>query len=167
MRTSAKQVALGGMLTAVAVVIMCLGSMIPVNTYVCPVLCILLTRPVLQQCGRKIGWCYYMAVGILGLVMAPDKEAAVVYVFLGYYPMLRPWLERIPAKVIRTAAKLTLFTIAGVAAYWLLLSVMGLESLRSEFEGIGLAGMALLVAVWDLLFLMTDRLLGMKFRKRR
>ena len=36
--------ALGGMLTAVAVVIMSLGSIIPVNTYLCPVLCILMTR---------------------------------------------------------------------------------------------------------------------------
>ena len=50
--------ALGGMLTAVSVVIMCLGRVIPINTYVCPVLCILVTRPVLDRCGRRIGWCY-------------------------------------------------------------------------------------------------------------
>ena len=54
--------ALGGMLTAVSVVIMCLGSVIPINTYVCPVLCILVTRPVLDRCGRRIGWCYYLAI---------------------------------------------------------------------------------------------------------
>ena len=41
--------ALGGMLTATAVVIMCLGSIIPVNTYFCPVLCILITRVVGTQ----------------------------------------------------------------------------------------------------------------------
>ena len=29
-----RQMALGGMLTAVSVVIMCLGSVIPINTYV-------------------------------------------------------------------------------------------------------------------------------------
>ena len=42
-----RQMALGGLLTAVSVVIMSLGSLIPVNTYICPVLCILITRPVL------------------------------------------------------------------------------------------------------------------------
>ena len=54
--------ALGGMMTAVAVVIMTLGSLIPVNTYICPVLCILLCRTVLDLCGKKIAWCFYMAV---------------------------------------------------------------------------------------------------------
>ena len=37
--SASRQMALGGMLTAVAVVIMCMGSIIPVNTYICPVLC--------------------------------------------------------------------------------------------------------------------------------
>ena len=70
--------ALGGMLTATAVVIMCLGSLIPVNTYVCPVLCILITRVVLERCGRRIGWCYYIATAVLSLMLAPDRQAARV-----------------------------------------------------------------------------------------
>ena len=89
-----RQMALGGMLTAVSVVIMCLGSVIPINTYVCPVLCILVTRPVLDRCGRRIGWCYYLATAILSLLLAPDREAALVYAFLGYYPMIRPFLRK-------------------------------------------------------------------------
>ena len=163
MRTGTKQVALGGMLTAVAVVIMCMGSLIPVNTYVCPVLCILITRLVLLNCGKRIGWCYYMAVAILGLILAPDKEATVVYAFLGYYPMLKPRLDRVP-KGVRSMVKAVLFTLAGVTAYWLMLSVMGLESLQAEFDGLGTVGMVLLVAVWDVLFLLVDRLLEMKPR---
>lgn len=166
MNSSARQMALGGMMTAVALVIMCMGSIIPVNTYVCPVLCILITRVLLGRCGRRIAWCYYAAVAILGLLLAPDKEAAMVYAFLGYYPMVKPWLERIRPRVLRMAAKLALFTLAGGAAYWVLLAVLGLPGLQEEFQEMGTWMGVVLIFMWDILFLLVDRLLEMKFKRK-
>ena len=152
--------ALGGMLTAVSVVIMSLGSIIPVNTYICPVLCILVNRLVLEQCGRRIGWCYYLAVAALSLMLAPDREAALVYVFLGYYPMIRPWFQRLgPVKQI---AKLVFFTLAGAASYGVLLSVMGAAAAMAE----GWLLTAVTVLLWDVLFLLVDRLLGVPMKRR-
>lgn len=152
--------ALGGMLTATAVVIMCLGSIIPVNTYLCPVLCILITRVVLQGCGRKIGWCYYLATAALSLMLAPDREAALVYAFLGYYPMIRPFFERLG--VFGWYAKLLLFTLAGAASYGMLLLLMGAGAAMTE----GWLVTVVTVLLWDLLFLLTDRLLGIPLKKR-
>ena len=152
--------ALGGMLTATAVVIMCLGSIIPVNTYLCPVLCILITRVVLERCGKRIGWCYYIATALLSLMLAPDREAALVYAFLGYYPMIRPFFEKLG--VFGWYAKLLLFTLAGAASYGLLLLVMGAGAAMTE----GWLLTAVTVFLWDLLFLLTDRLLGVPMKKR-
>ena len=153
-----RQMALGGMLTAVSVVIMCLGSVIPINTYVCPVLCILVTRPALDRCGRRIGWCYYLATAILSLLLAPDREAALVYAFLGYYPMLRPFFEKLgPVKGI---TKLAFFTLVGAAAYGVLLLVMGVGAAMNE----GWLLTAVTVILWDVLFLLVDRLLGIRKR---
>lgn len=152
--------ALGGMMTAVAVVIMCLGSLIPVNTYLCPVLCILITRPVIAYCGRRIGWCYYIATAVLGLMLAPDREAALVYAFLGYYPMIRPFFEKLG--VFSWYAKLLLFTLAGGASYGMLLLVMGAGAAMTE----GWVLTLVTVLLWDLLFLLTDRMLGMPLKKR-
>ena len=157
---AARQIALGGMLTAVAVVIMSLGSLISVNTYLCPVLCILITRAVLEFCGKKIGWCYYFATAILSLMLAPDREAALVYAFLGYYPMIRPFFEKLG--VFSWYAKLLLFTLAGVASYGTLLLVMGAGATMTE----GWLLTAVTVLLWDLLFLLTDRLLGAPVKKR-
>ena len=151
--------ALGGMLTATAVVIMCLGSLIPVNTYVCPVLCILITRVVLERCGRRIGWCYYIATAVLSLMLAPDREAALVYAFLGYYPMIRPFFEKLG--VFAWYAKLLLFTLAGGASYGMLLVVMGAGAAMSE----GWVLTVVTVLLWDALFLLTDRLLGVPLKK--
>lgn len=156
----ARQMALGGMLAAVSVVIMGLGSLIPVNTYVCPVLCILVNRTVLERCGKRMGWCYYMTVAILSLLLAPDREAALVYVFLGYYPMIRPWFDRLgPLKQI---AKVIFFTVMGAASYGMLLAVMGAEAAMTE----GWVLTAVTVLLWDLLFLLVDRLLGQPLKKR-
>ena len=158
--------ALGGMLTAVSIVIMCMGSIIPVNTYVCPVLCIFLTRPVLEKCGRRIGWCYYLATAILSLMLAPDREAALVYLCLGYYPMIRRWFQRIRQDFLNMAAKLVFFTFAGAVSYGLLMLVMGVDAVMAEFEGTGWL-LIVTVILWDVLFVLVDRLLGKNLRKRK
>jgi len=154
----ARQMALGGMLAAVAVVIMCLGSLIPVNTYICPVLCILVNRTVLDRCGKRLGWCYYLAVAILSLLLAPDREAALVYAFLGYYPMLRPWFQKLGP--LKQMAKLVFFTLAGAASYGVLLFVMGAQAAMTE----GWLLTLVTVLLWDVLFLLVDRLLRTKKR---
>ena len=156
----ARQMALGGMMTALAVVIMNLGSVIPVNTYVCPVLCILLNRTVLERCGKTTGWCYYLAVMPLGLLLAPDREAALVYAFLGYYPMLRPWFQKLG--VLAMPAKLVFFTVMGAASSGALLFVMGAGAAMEE----GWVMTAVTVCLGDVLFLLVDRLLGAPLRKR-
>lgn len=155
------------MLTALAVVIMSMGSLIPVNTYVCPVLCMLITGPVLAFCGRRVGWCYYLAVSLLSLLLAPDREAAMVYVSLGYYPMLKPRFDRLKPLGLCLTGKLLYFTLAGCGAYALMMTVMGMTELLTEFRGSGMVFTVLLVAVWDVLFLLVDRILGMKPRRKK
>ena len=156
----ARQMALGGMMAAVSVVIMSLGSLIPVNTYICPVLCMLIGNSVLDRCGKRIGWCFYMSVALLGLLLAPDREAALVFAFLGYYPMIRPWFQKLGH--VKVAAKLAFFTLAGAASYAMLLLVMGAGAAMEE----GWFLTALTVLMWDVLFLMVDRLLGLPMKKR-
>ena len=158
--SASRKMALGGMLTAVAVVVMSLGSLIPLNPYLCPVLCILITRVVLELCGRRIGWCYYFATAALSLMLAPDREAALVYAFLGYYPMIRPFFEKLG--FLAFYGKLALFTLAGSASYGALLLVMGAEAAMTG----GWLLTAVTVLLWDVLFLLVDRLLGVPLKKR-
>ncbi len=166
-QSKTKSMALGGMLTAVAVVVMCLGSMIPVNTYICPVVCILMTRPVMKICGKKIAFCYYMAVAVLSMLMAPDREAALVYVFLGYYPLIQDFLNRIYPKVLRIFAKIGFFTVSGAAVYALLIAVIGAEDLVFDMGTAELVMMLAAVFIWDAMFLMVDRLLALGIRLPR
>ena len=109
-------------MAALAVVIMCLGGLIPIATYVCPVICTLLLSVVLKRCGKRDAWAWYGAVSVLCLLMAPDKEAAAVFLFLGYYPIVKPVLDR---KKCSWIWKGLLFNLSVLAMYWLLIALLG------------------------------------------
>lgn len=160
--TNAKLIALGGLLAAVAIVIMCLGGMIPLATYVCPMLCILTQYIVLRCCGRRIAWIWYVAVSLLCLLMGPDKEAALVFVLLGYYPMVKPILEKSRLALLW---KLLLFNAVVALLYGLLLKLFGLEAVAEETEEFGVIGLVILLVLGNMVFFLVDRVLAMMEKK--
>ena len=163
-RTPASAVALGGVLAALAVVIMSLGTLIPVATYVCPMLCCLLLQTVCKLCGTRMAWAWYGAVSILGLLMAPDKEAAAVFVFLGYYPIVKPRLER---RKLRWLWKGLLFNGAVLIMYTLLIHLMGMAEIAAEYAEMGSVLTLVMLVLGNVTFFLLDRLLGMKIMKKR
>ena len=151
--TSAKQIAFGGVFAALALVIMNLGSLIPVATYVCPMLCMLILAFVTKMCGNRIGWAWYSAVAILSCLMAPDKEAAAVFVFLGFYPILKPRFDRMRFPMI---PKLLFFNVLILVMYWLLLKLLGMDQIAAEFAEMGKVLTAVMLVMGNLVFYMTD-----------
>ena len=163
MRSKAYPVALGGMLAAVAVVLMSIGTVLPVATYAAPVLCMMVGQVVLKICGSRIAWAWYGAVAILSLLLAPDKEAAAVFLVLGYYPIVKPKLDRIKGKWLWKAL---LFNGTILLLYWILLKVIGMEQLLRDFEGMGLAMYAVLLILGNVTFFLLDVILGRRVRKK-
>ena len=151
--TPAKQIAFGGVFGALALVIMNLGSLIPVATYVCPMLCMLILAFVTKMCGNRIGWAWYGAVAILSCLMAPDKEAAAVFVFLGFYPILKPRFDRMRFPMI---PKLLFFNVLILVMYWLLLNLLGMNQISAEFEEMGRILTAVMLLMGNLIFLLLD-----------
>ena len=158
-RSPAKQIALGGVLAALAVVIMSFGGLIPIATYVSPMLCMLMLRLVCLICGRRIGWAWYGAVAILGLLLSADKEAAAVFAFLGYYPIIKPRLDKLRFSMLW---KLLLFNSAMVLMYWLLMAVFGMAALAEEFRDMGTVLLVLTLVLGNVTFLLLDRILSRK-----
>ena len=160
-RTPAGVIALGGMMAALAVVIMSLGGLIPVATYVCPVISMVLLSFVTRMCGKRIGWAWYGAVAILGALLGPDKEAAAVFVFLGYYPILKPRLDRMKAGVI---LKALLFNTVILLMYALLIHLFGMAQIAAEYEELGKVMTGVMLILGNLTFFLLDRALT-KFSK--
>ena len=165
MRTNSRQMAMGGVFAALAVVIMNLGGLIPVATYTTPVICMLLLKFVMLTCGTKIAWTWYAAVAILGLLMAPDKEAAAVFAFLGYYPILKPKLETMKGKWLW---KLAVFNVSMVVLYSILIRIMGIAEVTGESGELAGAMLAVLLVLGNVTFIALDRLLTiLEIRLRR
>ena len=98
MHKKTRQMALCGMLCALSVVVMLMGGLIPLATFCCPVVVGILFIPIVLECGPKLGLAAYVAVSVLSVLMGPDKEAAFLLVFFGYYPLLKPRQEPKPYK---------------------------------------------------------------------
>lgn len=124
MNKQIQAVALGGILAALAIVVMCLGTLIPFAAYVCPVVCILLQMTVSKKCGKKLAWAWYTAVMILSLLLCPEKESAVLFLLLGYYPIVKPCFDRAFLGVIW---KLLYFNAAVILLYVITKYILGIE----------------------------------------
>lgn len=161
--TSARAMALGGVLAALAVCVMCLGSLIPVNTYVSPMLCALLLQVVLNSCGGRIAWAWFFAVAILSLLLCPDREAVGVLLTLGYYPILKRFLD---TKKLRLLWKGLYFNLSVFVLYWALLFVLGLPALNAEFQELGTVMLLVLLVLGNVTFFLLDKVLDKPlFRK--
>lgn len=155
-RTPASRIALGGVLAALAVVIMSLGGLIPVMTYVSPMLCALLLKIVLELCGVRIAWAWYGAVALLSALLSADKEAAAVFIFLGYYPIVKPKLDGLRFPWLW---KLVLFNVSVGVMYFLLLQLFGMAQLRAEFEEFSTVMLTVMLLMGNVTFFLLDRLL--------
>lgn len=165
-----REIALCGMLNALAVVLMNLGSLVPLATFCTPLLAMLVLLPVLEEYGARMGWAAWVSVSILSLLLVTDLETALVYVFFGWYPMVRPKVAAIKSKVLRFGVKLLICNGLIFTLYGLVLRLMGLTA--DLLDSTRLMN-ALLLILGNLVFFLTDLVLQrmtlvwtVKLRKR-
>ena len=120
-----------------------------------PILAMGVLLPVLEEWGPKAAGTSYAAVSILALLLAPDRETAFVYLFFGWYPILRPKIAALPSRPLRVLARLAVCSAAAVLLYGLALRLMGLtEEIAAWYVN------ALLLAAGNAVFLLTDATLA-------
>lgn len=123
-----KQMALCGLLTALAVVVMILAGAIGIGTFAGPVLAMAALLPVLEEYGPKAAAAAYAAAAILALLLVPEPELALVFAAFGWYPILRPRIARIPSRLLRLVLKIIICTAVILALYGVLLRFLGLTA---------------------------------------
>ena len=159
--------ALGGVTAALALVIMCMGGIIPLATYCIPAICCVLLQILMPRLG-SYSWVWYGAVAILGLLLCPDKEAAAVFLFIGYYPIVKAHIQRLPLAFLWKAVY---FNAVILAMYQLLIYVFGMAQIAREFAELGTLMTVVTLVLGNVCFFMLDRLLTMiasgKFFRRK
>lgn len=149
------RVAFCGIITALCTVLMFMTSLIPTATYALPALSGVLLIAVVVELGAGWAWPVYVAVSILSLLLAGDKEAAMLFVlFFGYYPILKAAIEKIPRKSICYLLKFAVFNASMVIAFLLSIWVLGVPQESFTLFGVYLPFVFLIIG--NLVFLLYD-----------
>ncbi len=156
-KTKASVIALCGVLAALAVGTLFLGGAIPFASISCPVLASLVLIPVYLETDRRWGCLWYVAVSLLGLILSPMKEGAILFVCFGAYPMLRKIFGRLPFSVL---IKQLYFNAVVIAAYGLMLYVLQMQELVEEFGQMGKWMLGLMLLLGNVSFYVYDLLIG-------
>ena len=146
-RRQSRRLALCGLMTALSVTLLAMGSFVPLATFACPMLAMLCLIPVICEYGAQTGLMVYAA------------SVALFYLFLGWYPACRERLDRLPG-VLRALVKCGVFTMSMTVMYLLILYLFRLEAVAAEFAGYTMWGIAGMLVVGNVTFLLLDRMLN-------
>ena len=140
--------------------LMLLGGLLGSATYCAPLLASLVLIPVREECGGKAAWGVFAATALLSLLLGADKEAGLIFLALGYYPIIKFRLDAVRPGVFSRVCKLLLFNAAIAAVYALLLFVLTSEALFAELSTMGQGLLATLALGGNVVFCLYDVLLG-------
>ena len=125
MGIKAKSVALGGIISALCVVVLFLGGMVNL-TLVAPIAAGVFIMLMAVETGNKSALCAWVAVSVLALLIIPNRGLGLHFALLyGYYPVAKQGLERLPGKLLEYAVKLLIFIASSLAAILILIFVFG------------------------------------------
>lgn len=156
MKGNTAKIALCGMVSALSVVLMMFEGLIQIASVAVPAIAGCLLIPIVAEAG--LGWAFgsYGATAVLCLLLAPDKEAALIYLlFFGYYPALFAVLGKIKSAVVCWAAKIIVFNSAAAGEALLAVYVMGIPWEDIPFLPMPWGLIALLVLA-NLVFVLYD-----------
>lgn len=125
-----------GVVAALGTVLMLFQGLIPVASIAMPALAGCFLIPVVAEIGVPWGFGCYGVTAVLVMLLAPDREAALIYLlFFGYYPVLFAVLGRIRQKTAQYVVKLLIFNCAAIAESLLALYLLGVPLETISFLG--------------------------------
>lgn len=172
MHVKAKKMAFGGVLLALSVIFMYLGSIIETNTLFLLAAASYFVGFMIRECGVRNGAAFYLAGVLLGMLTAPNKFYVVSYAGMGLYILLIEvvWKRLARLSDVRNrrrvfwAMKAVIFNviyISAVSLFWEML--FGRTFSAGWFAGVLLAGQAGLL-IYDQAYEYVQRELWGKIR---
>lgn len=155
-------VSLCGVMCGLALALMFVLGFVPSFEYLTPAAAGILIWVIRERLGIKYGLVSYAAVGILCLIITTNYEAAMMFLFLlGYYPILREFLQKIKIAPLRWLAKLAIYAAASIASYLLLIYIFGLTYLLEQMEVFGRYAALVLLGMGAAAFVIYDVFLAL------
>lgn len=156
MKNNTFNVALCGVVSALSVVVMMLTTVVSVATYAASALAGMLLAVIVIEINCKWAVASYIAVSFVSLLIVPDKETVLFYIFFfGYYPMLKQLIEsRIKNRAVQLVVKTLIFSASAIAIYFLSINFLGIPVEEYYIMGINFSAMFLILGI--VVFLLFD-----------
>lgn len=172
-KTSFK-VALGGICTAVCLIIMFCSGFLPMLDYTIPTFAGFMMVVMTVEINSKWAVAAYAAVSILCIFVTPNYEASLLFIlFMGYYPILKFNLDKSKNKIISWIIKLAVFNAAAILFFLAFQYIFTAGKMLEGMEMFGKYAVAVLWLIAEGAFLIYDYALGILidtyvswFRKR-
>ena len=149
------KVALGGIISAISIVLMFSTGFFSTLTYAIPAICGALLILIVIEISPKFACAVYVAVSVLSLLIVADKEAAVMYaMFFGYYPIIKGFIERKLNGIYSWLVKYAIFNIAVISAYLVVSKIFMISFDDTEF--LGKFAIPLLFLICNIVFAVYD-----------
>jgi len=147
--------ALGGITAALSLTLLISVAIVPFMTYALPAIAGALIVVMVIETDKKWAFGVYAAIAILSFFLVPEKEVAMMYIaFFGYYPIIKALIEaHIPA-VPAWAIKVLSFNATMIAAYYLMIKLMGIT--LDEMDEHGIWGVVMLLGIGTFAFVFYD-----------
>lgn len=172
MKSNGYRTALGGILSALSITVMLLGSIIPFSTYVVPVVASVSVCYFCIEYNKRFALSIYVVITILAIFFVPDKETAFVFTFIfGPYPILKSIFENHTKRLTCWLLKILFFNIEVFITYFLLLKIFISSVLVDEFMGYSSIMLVGLVVAANITFVIFDivltRVISLYLRRLR
>ena len=152
MKKRTRAVAFAGIISALCVVFLYLGSIIDVLDYSVSALCGILVTLISVEFGNRTGISVWIVSSILSLLILPQKFSALLFVlFCGWYTFVKKIYEKFPSTV-SWVLKLITFNAVLSIIFFITLKVL-------LIEGVGFITVAGTTVLSNLVFVIYDILL--------
>ncbi len=154
------RIALCGVVVALSVTLMLTAGLIPVTSYAAPLYTALLLIPILLEYGTASAWLVYLSVSLICIFLGVDKEAAFFYLFIGYYPIIKPRIDHLKFRPLRFVIKALLFNLSIAGMYAFLTFILHMDAIAEEFQEFGKYSAILFFVLFNLCFFIYDFLIN-------
>lgn len=153
MKKNTGKVALCGVMSALSVSIMLL-SYFPALTYAIPAIAGVVFIILVVETDYKWALSAYAATSVLVLLLAEPEAKLMFVAFFGYYPIIKGCIEKMRKPLIEYLIKFAVFNVAVIAAYVVIIYVLGIP--MEEFGEFGKYSVWILLGMGNVTFFVYD-----------
>ncbi|MGI6732994.1 MAG: hypothetical protein ACOX4J_02290 [Anaerovoracaceae bacterium] len=167
-RLRTKTAALGGIMLALLVVTLFLASFVPGIELTLYAISSFYTAVMILETNGKGGGIFYVASGMLALLLIPNKAAVLPYLFFfGLYGIVKFYIEKIRRRPVEIFLKLVFFNISIGSGILLFKSAFLGNIQLPEYSNILLAlGAQLMFLLYDYIFTLLIAFYRNRFSQR-